>query len=58
MGIEIPRPRHANDQGGENILWKGLEDGKEHVFTVDPYTSVWRRPAVGFLGTLPIQSRS
>ena len=47
----------TNEQAGENIIWHGLVDGQEQVFTVDPYTSFWRRLGVGFMSILPIESQ-
>lgn len=47
----------TNEQAGENILWHGLVDDQEQVFTVDPYTSFWRRFGVGFMSILPIESQ-
>lgn len=47
----------VNEQGGEKILWHGLVDGEKQVFTVDPYTTFWRRFGVGFLSLLPIESQ-
>jgi len=43
--------------GSESILWHGYENGKEQVYTVDPYTSFWRRLGVWFLGLMPIESQ-
>ncbi len=45
------------ENGQEKILWHGLEEGKPRVFTVDPYTSFWRRLGIGFMSLLPIESQ-
>jgi hypothetical protein len=41
----------------ERIVWHGVEDGKSVQFNTDPYTSLWRRFGVGFMGILPIESQ-
>ena len=46
-----------NDQGREQIIWHGLIDGKQQIWTVDPYTSFWKRFGVGFMRMLPIESQ-
>jgi len=43
--------------GVERILWHGLENGQPRTFTVEPYTSLWRRFTIGFLRLLPIESQ-
>jgi len=43
--------------GSERILWHGLENGQPRTFTVEPYTSLWRRFTIGFLRLLPIESQ-
>lgn len=45
------------DNGEEQILWHGLEQGENRVFNVDPHTGVWRRFGIGFLSLLPIESQ-
>ena len=47
----------SNDEGTERLLWHGYENGKERIFTVDPYTGFWRRLGIGFMGLLPIESQ-
>jgi len=48
----------AVDEGGsEQLLWHGTEDGETVTYDVDPYTSVWRRLGVWFMGLLPIESQ-
>jgi putative cardiolipin synthase len=44
-------------RGAERILWHGIENGQPRTFTVEPYTSLWRRFSVGFLRLLPIESQ-
>lgn len=46
-----------NKDGTEQLLWHGYEDGKEKVFTADPYTSFWRRLGIGLMRLLPIESQ-
>ncbi len=41
----------------EKILWRGWVDGEEKTFHTDPYTSIWQRFGIGFLGLLPIESQ-
>lgn len=43
--------------GSERILWHGFENGQPRTFTVEPYTSLWRRFTAGFLRLLPIESQ-
>ena len=40
----------------EQILWHGLESGKEITFTKEPYTGFWTRFGIGFLKILPIDA--
>jgi putative cardiolipin synthase len=47
----------TDESGYEKIRWHGLEDGKQRVFNVDPYTSFWRRFGIGFMSLLPIESQ-
>ena len=46
-----------DEDGGERLLWHGYENGKETVFTVDPYTGFWRRMGIRFMSLLPIESQ-
>jgi putative cardiolipin synthase len=46
-----------DDDGNEQMLWHGYEDGEPVTFDVDPYTSFWRRLGVGIMGLLPIESQ-
>ena len=48
---------HTDEDGYEQILWHGLENGEQRVFDVEPYTSFWRRFGIGFMGLLPIESQ-
>ena len=48
---------HTDEDGYEQILWHGLENGEQRVFDVDPYTGFWRRFGIGFMGLLPIESQ-
>jgi putative cardiolipin synthase len=47
----------VDEDGYEELLWHGYEDGNPVTFDVDPYTSFWRRFGVGFMGLLPIESQ-
>jgi putative cardiolipin synthase len=47
----------SKEDGTERLLWHGYENGKEQVYTVDPYTGFWRRLGIGFMGLLPIESQ-
>ena len=47
---------YRGDNGSEKIRWHGDADGKEQVFTTDPYTGFWSRFGVGFMRLLPIES--
>ena len=46
-----------HEDGYEELLWHGYEDGNPVTFDVDPYTGFWRRFGVGFMGLLPIESQ-
>ncbi len=46
-----------DEDGYEELLWHGYEDGNPVTFDVDPYTGFWRRFGVGFMGILPIESQ-
>ena len=46
-----------DEQGGEQLRWYSLVDGKPATFTADPYTSFWRRFGIGFMRLLPIESQ-
>ena len=47
----------VTDQNGmEQILWHGIEDGKEVIFSKEPYTGFWTRFGVGFMSIFPIDS--
>ena len=48
---------HTDEDGDEEILWHGVEDGEKRVYRVDPHTSFWRRFGTGFMGLLPIESQ-
>lgn len=47
----------VGEDGYEELLWHGYEDGNAVTFDVDPYTGFWRRFGVGFMGLLPIESQ-
>ena len=48
---------YTDENGYEKIRWHGLEDGKQRVFTVDPYTGFWQRFRIGLMSLLPIESQ-
>jgi putative cardiolipin synthase len=48
---------HTDEDGYEEILWHGFENGKPVTFDVDPYTSFWRRLGVNLMSLLPIESQ-
>ena len=41
----------------DNIIWKGIVDGKEVIFEHDPYTGFWRRLFIDLMKILPIESQ-
>ncbi len=45
------------EDGMELLRWVITENGVEKVYTVDPYTSIWRRFLVNLAGLLPIESQ-
>ncbi len=48
---------HTDEDGYEEILWHGFENGKPVTFDVDPYTSFWQRLGVNIMSLLPIESQ-
>lgn len=46
-----------DEDGNEELLWHGYENGKPVTYDVDPHTSFWRRFGVGLMGLLPIESQ-
>ena len=44
------------DESGD-IIWRGIENGKEVTYDKEPHTSFWRRFSVGFMKLLPIESQ-
>jgi putative cardiolipin synthase len=47
----------VDEDGDEQLLWHGYEDGEPVTFDVDPYTGFWRRFGVGIMRILPIESQ-
>ena len=45
-----------NRNGNEQLLWHGIENGKEVTYTNEPYTGFWTRFSVGFFRLLPVDS--
>jgi putative cardiolipin synthase len=48
---------HSDEDGYEEILWHGFENGEPVTFDVDPYTSFRRRLGVSIMSLLPIESQ-
>lgn len=46
-----------DDDGFEYIKWHGEDGGEKKVWTFDPYTSIWSRMGLFFMGLLPIESQ-
>ena len=46
-----------NSNGGEQIVWHGIKDGKKHTFTSEPNVSPLRQAGVALLKLLPIESQ-
>ncbi len=46
-----------NSNGGEQIVWHGLKDGKQHLFTSEPHVSTLRKTGVVLLQLLPLESQ-
>jgi len=38
------------------MQWRGYENGKEVIFTTEPYTGFWKRFGVGFMKLFPISA--
>ncbi|GEM_PF-1653302 len=55
VAFRLELQKGANGQ--EKIVWHGLENGQPRIFTVDPYTSVWRRMGIRLMSLLPIKSQ-
>lgn len=47
----------TDKEGYEHILWHGIDNGENRVFTVDPYTNFWLCFKIGFMGLLSIESQ-
>ena len=43
--------------GRATIRWHGRAGGEPVTFDTEPYTGLWRRLGIGFLGLLPIESQ-
>ncbi len=48
---------HTNKNGSEKILWHGMENGKERIYSVEPHTGFCLRFGIGCIGFLPIESQ-
>lgn len=47
----------VDEDGSEQLLWHGYENGEPVTFNVEPYTGFWRRFGVGFMRLMPIESQ-
>jgi putative cardiolipin synthase len=45
------------ENGYEKLYWHGLENGKQVVYTHEPYTGFWRRLGINLMSILPIESQ-
>lgn len=55
--LELKTEISEDGYGEEQLLWHGYENGQPVTFDVDPYTSFWKRFAVGVMSILPIESQ-
>ena len=46
-----------NSNGGEQIIWHGLKDGKKRTYTREPHVGPLRKAGVALLQLLPIESQ-
>ncbi|MDA8142126.1 MAG: phospholipase D family protein [Desulfobacteraceae bacterium] len=46
-----------DENGVEQLLWHGYENGQPTVFTHEPHTGFWRRFGIGFMSIWPIESQ-
>ncbi|MBW2228286.1 MAG: phospholipase D family protein, partial [Deltaproteobacteria bacterium] len=46
-----------DENGHEQLLWHGWENGKQVVYTHEPHTGFWRRFGIGFMSIWPIESQ-
>ena len=46
-----------DENGHEQLLWHGWENGEQVVYTHEPYTGFWRRFGIGFMSIWPIESQ-
>ncbi len=46
----------TDDKGKESMRWTGVEDGKQVVFTHEPYAGFWKRLGVNIMRILSIDS--
>ncbi|MET0067568.1 MAG: phospholipase D family protein [Candidatus Thiodiazotropha sp.] len=47
----------TDDQGREQLQWRGYEEGNPVTFDSEPHTSVWLRMMVRLLGFLPVEDQ-
>ena len=47
----------VDEQGFEQLIWRGFVDGEPREFNSEPYVGVWRRLGIGFMRLLPIESQ-
>jgi putative cardiolipin synthase len=45
------------ENGSEQLIWHGLENGKPVMFTQEPYAGFWQRLWIGFMSWWPIESQ-
>jgi putative cardiolipin synthase len=48
---------HTNENGSEKILWHGMENGEERIYSVEPHTGFCLRFGIGCISFLPIESQ-
>lgn len=50
-------PQDDVEDSVELIRWVTVRDGREEIYTTDPYASIWRRFMLSVAGWLPIESQ-
>jgi putative cardiolipin synthase len=55
VAFRLELQQHSN--GGEQIIWHGIKDGKMHTYTREPNVGPLRKAGVALLRMLPIEAQ-
>ncbi len=45
------------EDGGGGLLWRGVENGEEVIYTSEPKATFWQRFVAGFMRIIPVRSQ-